>query len=112
MDLDKRLRRMAGKTRADAAAGHRMPLIPDAAGVQAKGILRGCGGVQPRWLGRMQRRLAVRRKESAGREQSGLRAFTANRHRPVQWLKRVELAVGKRGEAADIESARSGVLKA
>src|SRR3977135_3379578 len=34
MDLDKRLRQMLAEPRANAATGHGVPLIPDAAGVQ------------------------------------------------------------------------------
>src|ERR1700736_113300 len=41
MDLDERLRQMLAYPRADAAAGHGVPLIPDAASVQPQ---RPCGG--------------------------------------------------------------------
>jgi len=65
VNLDERFRQMLTEPRADAAAGHGVPLIPDAAGVQPQRP-RGRGlGPQRRNRRRDEARRAVVRKELA-----------------------------------------------
>src|SRR6202011_97626 len=59
MDLDERLRQMLAYPRADAAAGHGVPLIPDAAGVQSQRASGGGLGAQRRNSRGDEARLAI-----------------------------------------------------
>ena len=90
MDLDERLRQMLSQPRADAGAGHGVPLIPDPAGVQPQRPRRGGLGSQRRDVGRDEARLAVVGKKSATCEEPLLRPGVAGTCRPQHRRHRIE----------------------
>ena len=82
MHLDERLRQMLAEPRAEAATGHGVPLISDAAGVQPQRPARIGLGPQRRNVRRDKARPLIVGKKSALGEEALLRPDVAQPHRP------------------------------
>src|SRR5581483_5211784 len=111
MRLDERLRQMAAEPRRAAAARHGVPLVADAAGVEAQRKLGTDLLLQGRFLRRNKAALAIGRVEAPLGEETPLVARLAATRRPLQRIERVVRVIGNRGERAEIEIALAGVLE-
>src|SRR5215467_15835398 len=98
-------------TRASPRAGHGMPLIADAAGVEAKWIARARRLLQRGRLRRHELRFAVGREEPTLREEAPLGQLPARAQRPLHRLERLIVRVRNGRERADVEVARAIVLE-
>ena len=111
MNLDERLRQMLAQPRAGAGAGHGVPLVADAAGVEPQRPCRRRLGSQRRNFRRDEPRLAVIGKESALGEKAALRLQLAVTHRPLHGAHLVERLIRHRAQPADIEIAAAVVFE-
>ncbi len=106
MDFDKRLRQMLAQPRAQAGAGHGVPLVADAAGVEPQRARRVGFGAQRRDFRRDETRFAVVGEESAVGEEALLRLQLAVAHRPLHRRHRVERLVRDRQLRPPISKSR------
>ena len=111
VDFQERLGAMPAKLRAFAGAGHAVPLVAQAAGVEPQRKFRADWLAQRRRLRRDEARLAVGRRKSAGGKQPRRAAGFAGAHRPLHRLERVVILIGNCREPAEIEHARAVVLE-
>src|SRR5205823_4629325 len=106
MDGYERLGAMRAQPRARAAAGHRMPLVADAAGIEPERKLGTERCLRGRHRRRDETRPAVGREKAAGGKET-LRRIAA----PLDGIERGVLLVADLGEAREIEIARAVVLE-
>ena len=101
---------MLAEPRAHPRAGHGVPLVADAAGVQPQRPRRRGLGAQRRHFRRDEARLEIVGEEAAFGEEARLR-LAALPDRPLHRRHRVEIAVRQRLQRADVEVARALVLE-
>ena len=104
---------MRAEPRAQPRSRHGVPLVAQAAGVEAKREFLAGRDLGRGQFDRDEARLAIRRIEAALHEEPPVlvRCCFAGAPRPLHGIERVEGIVADRGECADIEIAPAAVLE-
>ena len=111
MDLHKRFHPVTAKCRGLPRAGHRVPVVADAACVEQVGEGRIGLGLQFRLVDRNEARAGIGREEAAFREEPLLAKIVRPAHRPLDRRQGLVIGIGDPAQATNVEIPAATVLE-